>query len=154
MARRELRPGVLRTDLLRVAAGVQARTPGLVGGLAEKVADRARELVSEKQHAYGTPSPASPGGPPAMISGTLHDAIGASAPRPTGTGSWQARAGIITGRVPWYGHTEAAKYGYYLDKEGLRNGTRFPFLTTAFKEIARSGAAAAVRRGSGFISAA
>lgn len=145
---RVLRPGVMRTDLIRVQAKITAAAPVLVGHLAEQTAEKARELLSRNSHPYGTPTPAHRGGPPAMISGTLHDSVAASAPRPTGVGTWVARVGIIAGRTPWYSKTPAATYGAILDRGD------FPWLTAAYRDVARTGAAAAFRRAKGFISAA
>lgn len=143
---RELRPGVVRTDLIRIASRVEAATPELARVLGDKTADRARALLTQNSHAYGTPTTASKGGPPAMISGTLADSVQASSPRPRAAGSWEVRVGLIAGQTPSYGHTPSHLYGMYLDKGD------YPWLTAAYRSVARSGDAIAAVRASGWTS--
>lgn len=87
-------------------------------------------------HKYGTPTPASPGGPPALISGALRRAI-TKTPITAFPGGFECRVGVAAGVFPTYGKTRtpADQYGSYLEK-GLRNGAKYPFLTPAFHLVA------------------
>lgn len=107
-----------------------ART-GLIG-LADAVARQAKTNASNGSHAYGTPTPARPGSGPARISGTLAGSIARTAVTANGAG-WEAKVGLVPGRVPKYRKGRGAtssKYGSYLET-GLKNGTQYPFLKPA-----------------------
>ena len=86
-------------------------------------------------HRYGTPTPAHPGGPPALISGTLRRSVTHS-PIVRGAFGWETRVGLASGFFPPYGkkHTQSSRYGYYLET-GLRNGAKYPWLLPAFHAI-------------------
>lgn len=102
--------------------------------------------VSQQSHPYGTKTPASPGGPPAMISGTLARSIGVSAPL-VGAGVISMRVGMIPGNYPWYsGKTPASLYARYLETTGAgRSGVRYPFLLDAYERVGAISARAAFR---------
>jgi hypothetical protein len=87
-------------------------------------------------HKYGTRTPASAGGPPALISGTLRRAITHSPVVPM-VGGFETRVGVASGVYPPYGKTRTpgSRYGWYLET-GVRNGARYPFLTPAFRLVA------------------
>ena len=110
-----------------------------------KVALTSLALVVEKQakinassgaHKYGTPTPARPGTGPAVISGTLRRAITHTPVKSTGS-EFFCYVGMAVGSYPKYpgitSRTPANKYAMYLEKTGLRNGMRYPFLIPAFK---------------------
>jgi hypothetical protein len=84
-------------------------------------------------HKYGTPTPASPGGPPALISGTLRRSV-THTPAAPGLGGWTMKIGTAVGVYPPYpkkgNRTASSKYGYYLET-GLRNGAQYPWLLPA-----------------------
>lgn len=127
----ELAPGVLRLILARVnAQGRAATRTGLIG-LAEAVVKQAKINASNGSHLYGTPTPASPGQGPAVISGTLRASIARTAVILNAVG-WEAKVGLVPGRTPPYRRRGAtsSKYGLYLET-GLRNGAQYPFLEPA-----------------------
>lgn len=130
--------------MARLAEQGTARGRELVEGLAEALVEQARANTSSNgSHSYGTPTPASPGGGPAQISGTLTDSIGHSEPVPD-LGGWSIKVGPRTGQYPPYGRraTSADRYGYYLET-GLRNGATYPWLKPAADAVAAGGALAA-----------
>lgn len=52
-----------------------------------------KEALSIYRHPPGTPTPAPRGGPPAMVSGALHDHISMDVVRRGGAGVWETRFG-------------------------------------------------------------
>jgi hypothetical protein len=87
-------------------------------------------------HKYGTKSPARPGGPPALISGTLRRST-THTPVKAITGGFEMRVGVASGIYPPYGgssRTSSARYGWHLE-HGLRNGARYPWLSPAFHAV-------------------
>lgn len=99
--------------------------------LALAIERQAKTNASSGSHKRGTPTPARPGSGPAVISGTLRRSITHSPVARTATG-WETRIGTGAGFTPPYGRSPASRYGLALET-GLRNGTKYPFLSTAFK---------------------
>lgn len=97
----------------------------------------ARRELARTTHTHRTKTPARPGGPPALISGTLRRSVIHTVPVRHGD-VWSVRAGVAAGFYPPYGSTRTAssKYGGYLET-GLRNGATYPFLAPAFRVVAR-----------------
>ncbi len=133
MAVRELRPGAFQRLFMNYPAAAEAAAAATLAALGKACEDKAKELLSQRSHEYGTPTPAHRGGPPAMISGTLHDAVGSSKPRKFPTG-WEVQVGVARRGTPWYGRTPASEYGRYLEEGD------YPWLRPAFQSVARSGA--------------
>jgi hypothetical protein len=125
--------------LAKLAEQGPIRARELLESLAEAVVEQAKGNTSNGQHAYGTPTPASPGSGPAMISGTLKDSIGHSEPIPNAMG-WSLKVGPRPDCYPNYGsgRTPADRYGYYLET-GLRNGDTYPWLKPAADKVAAAG---------------
>ena len=144
----ELKPGVFAVAFGRLSAdGVRATGKALTA-LAYVVEKQAKINVSTGSHRYGTPTPASPGAGPAVVSGNLrrsitHDRVKYSA------GTWETRVGPAMGFFPPYPlrgrgggaprRTSADKYGHYLET-GLRNGARYPWLKPAAEFASRTAA--------------
>jgi len=99
----------------------------------------ARSRLAESSHPYGEPTTAAPGGPPALVSGTLRRSVIHTEPRLAGPMTWEARVGLAAGMFPPYGHdrTPSSKYGLYLET-GLRNGTTYPWFIPAWQDVMRS----------------
>jgi len=114
----------------KLAAEGVARTPIALVPLADAIAKQARTNASNGRHPAGTATPARPGEGPARISGTLVRSIVRTNVVRSATGA-EVRIGTAPGRVPSKGRTPSSKYGSYLEK-GLKNGAKYPFLTTAF----------------------
>jgi hypothetical protein len=115
------------------AVQVQRRTAAALTVTAAAVARQAQTNASVGRHAYGTPTPASPGTGPAIISGTLVGSIAFSTARPAALG-WEARVGARSGMYPAYNGrrmtTASAEYGRYLEND-MRYGPPFPWLVPA-----------------------
>lgn len=137
----ELVPGMWTRGMAKLAEQGPVRGRELLETLAEALVEHARGNVSNGQHAYGTPTPATPGSGPAMISETLKESIDHSEPIPNALG-WSLKVGPKPNQYPEYNsRTPADRYGYYLET-GLRNGTTYPWLKPAANALAAGGAAA------------
>ncbi|HEY0419978.1 MAG TPA: hypothetical protein VGC80_10715, partial [Acetobacteraceae bacterium] len=117
-------------------SAVRARQGLAAVGLA--IEKQAKINASNGSHRYWTPTPATPGLGPARISGTLVRSITHTNPMPTATFGWEMKIGLAAGMYPTYrgrgrtftSKTPSSQYGKYLE-EGLPNGARYPFLSTA-----------------------
>lgn len=72
-----------------------------------------RGALGRKSHAWGTKTPAPPGGPPARISGRLQASVIASMPRQESVGVWVADAGprdVVYAKVQNRGAIIRARY--------------------------------------------
>lgn len=76
--------------LVALAARVDVATGHATGEAAKHVRDKAKELLTQRSHARGTPTPSPPGQPPAKISGDLAGSMTASDPTQQGIGHWLA----------------------------------------------------------------
>lgn len=139
MGLRELRPGVFEALLAPYGTRLQLGAAEGLHALGKLVAERARENLDQTSHAYGTPSPASPGGPPSRISGTLRDAVDCTEPH-LRIGGWEVRVGVVSGRTPPHGRTPAEVYGRILERGETRSGDAFPWLQPAFDSCVHGGA--------------
>lgn len=131
----ELRPGVMTAIFGRLAVEGNTRARLSLGPLALLIEKQAKTNASSGAHTYGTPTPASPGTGPAIISGTLRRAITHSPIQAIAEGGWETYVGMGIGAFPPYGGASrqpANKYAYFLEIEGLRNGAKYPFLVPAF----------------------
>lgn len=136
----EVRPGVFAAIFARVDAAGVTRARLALAPLAQAIERQAKINASNGAHRYGTPTPARPGEGPARISGNLARSITHSPITRTAEG-WETKVGTAVGFHPPYPRrsrdggppkrTPANKYGYYLERTGLRNGARYPFLGPA-----------------------
>lgn len=126
-----LKPGVPTVMFTRFDAA--GRIAGRVA--ITKVADAAvsavrKNLRSAGSHAYGTPSPARPGGPPARISSTLMKSIDRSRVTREAFGFF-CQIGTAQGMIPPYAMgvspTTSSQYGLILESLGLKDGSTYPF---------------------------
>lgn len=129
----ELAPGVFAAIFEKVAVQAQARTAAGLALTAAAVAKQAQHNASVGTHAYRTPTPASPGTGPAIISKTLVNSVAFSTPRRSTLG-WSTRVGPRIGMYPAYNgkrqKTPSSKYGGYLERH-MRNGVTYPWLLPA-----------------------
>lgn len=129
----ELRPGVATALCFRLAVEGNTRMRFALEPLAAVIEKQAKINASVGSHAPHTQSPASPGTGPSVISGTLRRSITHSPVVFVGDG-WETKVGTGVGFYPPYnGRKTSSAYGYILEVEGTRAGTRFPFLEPAFK---------------------
>ncbi|MFD7016142.1 hypothetical protein [Streptomyces sp. NPDC059928] len=130
----ELRPGLFTALFNEINAAGQAKARTALSRIADAVERQAKINAGSGSHSYGTPTPASPGSGPAVISGTLRRSITHSPIAFTG-GGWETKVGTGAGQFPPYGkgRTPSSKYGLYLEKGMLRNGAAYPFLAPAAK---------------------
>lgn len=143
----EMVAGIIAARLARLGVELRAREPVVLVATATAVLERARANLTAARHPYGTKTPARPGGPPAMISGTLAGALALTHPTVTPLG-YTLHVGVKAGAFPPYGKrpTEAAKYGYYLEVTGAgRSHVRYPWLMPAVHAVGRGAAQAALR---------
>jgi hypothetical protein len=127
----ELRIGVFTRLMTEITAQGSLRTRRVLTGLANVVEKQAKTNASSGSHAYGTPTPASPGSGPARISGTLVKSITHTDIVPNGLG-WECKVGTGAGFTSPYSKTPSSKYGLFLET-GLKNGATYPFLKPAAK---------------------
>ncbi|MEU8552323.1 hypothetical protein AB0C81_36055 [Streptomyces roseoverticillatus] len=127
----ELRPGVFSRLFAEVTSEGQAKTRRVLTQLALAVERQAKINASVGSHPRGTPTPASPGTGPAVVSGTLRRSITHTPVAPSGTG-WETKVGTGVGFTPPYGRTPSSRYGLYLET-GLKNGATNPFLHPAYQ---------------------
>lgn len=132
----EVRRGTFAKLFVQLDEETKIRAKAALTELALVVEKQAKINASSGAHKYGTKTPARPGTGPAVISGTLRRAITHTPVTFTG-GEFSCFVGMGVGFYPKYGgltsRTPANKYAMYLEKTGLRNGARYPFLIPAFK---------------------
>lgn len=132
----ELRPGMFARLFAEVTAEGQARARQALTMAALAVERAAKEeVVKGGTHTRKTRTPATPGGPPALISGTLRRSITHTPLIPDGFG-WMTKVGPAAGFYPPYGKTRTAssQYGKYLET-GLKNGATYPWLLPAYRRV-------------------
>lgn len=134
---RELTPGVLAEVFARLAAEGVARAGPPVTALAAAVESQAKVEATNGSHPYGTPTPATPGSGPAVVSGTLRRSVTHTPARPA-TAGWEAATFVAPGHYPPYPkhgrRTASALYGLYLET-GLVNGATYPFMRPAAERV-------------------
>lgn len=129
----ELRMGTFTKIFVQMDEETKIRSKAALTSLALVVEKQAKINASTGAHKYGTRTPAKPGTGPAVISGTLRRAITHTPVKYIG-GEFSCYVGMGVGSFPNYGtkKTPANKYAMYLEKTGLRNGAKYPFLIPAF----------------------
>ncbi|MFK0222239.1 hypothetical protein ACIQWN_29115 [Streptomyces vinaceus] len=127
----ELRPGMFTALFTEISAAGQLKSKTFLTQLANAIERQAKTNASNGAHKRGTPTPASPGAGPAVISGTLRRSLTHSPIVPFGIG-WETKVGTALGVSPPYGRTPASQYGKALE-QGLRNGATYPFLGPAYR---------------------
>lgn len=132
----ELKPGDFTAIFARLDEHGRTRGRIALEPIALAIERQAKINASVGAHKRNTPTPASPGTGPAVISGTLRRSITHSPILQTGTG-WETKVGTAVGFAPPYGRTPANKYGLYLET-GLRNGATYPFLAPAYQFVIRT----------------
>lgn len=131
----ELEPGVFIRLFTRIGAVAEENTRDALKAAALAIEREAKLNVGRGgTHKYGTKTPASPGGPPALISGTLRRSVTHTPVTLVRMGIWETRIGVAAGVYPPYPRsgkrTQSSKYGEALEK-GLRNGVTYPWLLPA-----------------------
>ena len=126
----ELRPGTFTRLFAEVSREGQLKSRRFLTQLALAVERQAKVNASVGAHKRGTPTPATPGTGPAVITGTLRRAITHSPVVFTG-GGWETKVGTAVGFTPPRSRTPANQYGFYLET-GLKNGATYPFLKPAY----------------------
>ncbi len=127
----ELRPGVFTRLVAEINREAELKSRTALTELALAIERQARTNASNGGHRRGTPTPASPGTGPAVISGTLRRSLTHTPVIYVG-GGWETKVGTGAGFTPPYGNTPSSRYGLYLET-GLRTGARYPFLGPAFQ---------------------
>lgn len=133
---RELKPGVATFVFARVIDGCIARNTIALAALANEVVAEYKEFMGvQPTHPRNTPTPASPGGPPAQISGTLASSFGRSEVMRKSYGA-AVEVGLKAGMYPGYrSKRTSSQYGYILDVAGCRNGVTYPFFANTVEAV-------------------
>lgn len=143
-----MRPGALTGALARAKVLGVERSTAAITKTALTIERGYKERLNRLSHAVGTPTPASPGGPPAKITAQLMRSathvttavpfagtvirIG-PADTPRTTARKQTARAKATRRRGSRGAPSNGQVGKYLET-GLRNGARYPALLPAFQE--------------------
>jgi hypothetical protein len=133
----EVRPGTFTRLFTEVGMVAETGTREALGAAAAAVERAAKEnLARAGTHKRGTKTPASPGGPPALVSGTLRRSVTHTLVTRVNVGIWETKVGTGVGVFPPYGknRTASSQYGAALET-GLRNGVRYPWLEPAFRQV-------------------
>lgn len=133
----ELRPGMFTSLFAKVGEEAIRRHKQSLTAVALAI-EREAKINAGKggSHKYGTKTPASPGGPPAIISGTLRRSVTHTPVAPAPGLGFEVKVGLAKGVYPPYGKTRTASslYGLYLET-GLRNGTTYPWFVPAYRAV-------------------
>jgi hypothetical protein len=106
----------LEAAFVEKAAAAQAATRNAVVEAAHLAEASMKEHAGEGgRHQKGTPTPASPGGGPAVITGSLRRSITVGAITPWGIGGWQTKVGPTA----VYGRRVELEFGYPYTRPGL-----------------------------------
>jgi hypothetical protein len=141
----ELAPGVFTQIMdMTIAEGI-TRSRTAAGRMADACLEQARINVSTGSHAVNTPTPASEGSGPSIISGTLKGSLIRTPVISMGTG-FSAMVGPEPGHYTPYCHprrhykpnpkppADSARYGYYLETGDW--GRVYPWLGPALHMVA------------------
>lgn len=136
---REIEPGDFIRLFTKVGAVAEENTRAALEAAARAIEREAKLNVGKGgTHKYGTRTPATPGGPPALISGTLRRSTTHMPVRRVSLGVWETRVGVAAGVYPPYPRSgrrsPSSKYGEALET-GLRNGATYPWLMPAAKTV-------------------
>lgn len=126
-----LAPGVATAMFTKLSAEYMLRGGIALTKLADSIKKQAKINASNGKHARYTPTPATPGKGPAIISKTLVGSLDRSNVSRQVYG-YLCRVGTAANRFPnYYPNVASSTYGYILEVSGLRNGSTFPFLKYA-----------------------
>lgn len=142
--RGELTPEILALVLGEKRLAVGAANRSALAAVARTVENDAKTSLTQSTHPYkawGPRTTASPGGPPALVSGTLRRSV-THTPVVLDPVGLMTRVGTGVGFYPWYGkgRTPSSLYGKYLET-GLRNGTTYPWLKPSATRVMATQAA-------------
>lgn len=133
----ELTPEAMVAVFTRLEGQTESRKRIAVGSIADAIVRAAKEDLAKNTHTYKTRTTATPGGPPALVSGTLRRSVVRTAVTLTALG-WETRVGVAAGFYPTYGgkagRTASSKYGFFLET-GLKNGSKYPWLKPAYERV-------------------
>lgn len=135
-----LSPATLARIFNGLVTEADRKTRTALGLLAREMEKHAKEQLALRTHTRRQTTNASPGGPPALVSGTLRRSIAHTPVHPDGIHGYSTRVGTQRGIYPPYGgrrRTPASMYGLYLET-GLRNGATYPFLGPSWTWLARN----------------
>lgn len=79
--------------LQAAGARVEAATPLAIETVQALIEGEARAQLSKYSHQRGTPTPSSPGEPPALITGRLRSSFELAGPTLVGAGIWESKMG-------------------------------------------------------------
>jgi phage gpG-like protein len=115
-----------------LAVSLNAATRSATAQASHLLEREIKQTLSKASHPRGTPTPSSPGEPPAVVTGTLRRSITVKGPHPLGLGRWEAQIGptAVYGRVQELGGVTG--HGAVLPAR--------PYVQPAFERLAATGA--------------
>jgi hypothetical protein len=116
-----------------MASRVQAATPAAIKAGQALVEDEARAALSRYSHERGTPTPAPPGGPPALVTGRLRSSFEVAGPTQSGAGVWMSVMGPTTP------YARIQELGGRAGRHGSVELPARPYLRPAAEAVLRSG---------------
>lgn len=116
-----------------MAARIEAATPVAVETAQAVIEGEARAALSRYSHQPGTPTPAPPGGPPAIVTGRLRSSFMLAGPTARGTGVWMSTMG------PTMPYARIQELGGQAGRNGSATLPARPYLKPAFEAAARTG---------------
>ena len=96
----EVKPGVWAATFAKLDAQGKMKGRVAIEKIAQVIEKQAKINASVGSHRYGTPTPASPGTGPAVISGNLRRSITHSPVVTLGPGHYQTKVGTAVGFTP------------------------------------------------------
>lgn len=130
---------VINSRLRKIQARATTSAPRAVVDSMQKVMKTEIERQLDlKHHAPGTPTPSSPGEPPAYISGRLHDSVKIQRPHSEGLGTIVGEVGAtaIYARIHEFGGNTGRNHATYLPPR--------PYLQPAIHNLTSTGALTAL----------
>jgi phage gpG-like protein len=125
----------LARALQAMSTRVEAVTPDAIVTAQALIAGEARAALSRYSHQRGTPTPAPPGGPPALISGRLRSSFDLAGPTFAGAGVWTS---VMGPTVPY------ARVQELGGRAGHSELPARPYLRPSAEKLLHSGRIAAV----------
>ncbi len=133
-----LEPGVFTKLFAELAVQAEAKATAAITAAAVLVQERAIQSVSARTHTRRSKTPARPGGPPAMVSGTLAKSITHST-AVSESGGIQIKVGMSSALTAPYSKTRASLVAKYLEIDGAgKSRVKYPFLGPAFEQTAHA----------------
>ena len=128
----------LTVALQEMVSRVAAATPAAIVTGQALIEGEARSRLSRHSHTAGTPTPAPPGGPPALVTGKLRSSFDLAGPTAAGAAVWLSVMG------PTMPYARVQELGGATGRHGATVLPARPYLRPSIEEVARTGRLTAV----------